>query len=73
MVFRGIIYNVIGMKGFSKTELVCAIIFFVSALLCGVWFLLYSYFAVPEITLIGDNEVVVKLNGNYVSPWNYLK
>ena len=53
------------MKGISKTEFVCAIIFFVSALLCGIWFLLYSYFAVPEITLIGDNEVVVKLNGNY--------
>ncbi len=65
MLFRGIIYSVIVMKGISRTELVCAIIFFVSALLCGVWFLLYSYFAVPEITLIGDNEVVVKLNGNY--------
>ena len=54
-----------GMKGLSKTEIVCAIIFFVSALICGIWFLLYSYFAVPEITLLGDAEVVVNLNGNY--------
>ena len=53
------------MKGLSKTEIVCAIIFFVTALICGIWFLLYSYFAVPEITLLGDSEVVVKLNGNY--------
>ena len=26
---------------------------------------MYSYFAVPEISLIGDKEVVVKLDGNY--------
>ena len=53
------------MKGFSKVELVCAIIFFVSALLCGIWFFLYSYFAVPEISLVGDSEVVVLLDTEY--------
>ena len=53
------------MKGFSKVELVCAIIFFISAFSCGIWFLMYSYFAVPEISLIGDKEVLVKLGDTY--------
>lgn len=52
-------------KGLSKIELTCAIIFTICAMLCLAWFILYAYFATPELSLIGDKEVIVPLKGNY--------
>lgn len=49
----------------SKIEIVCSIVFLICALLCLIWFLLYAYFAVPEITLIGPSEITINLDGNY--------
>lgn len=52
-------------KGFSRVELICGIVFFVAALLCGAWFLLYAYFVEPEIHLNGNEEVILKVNDKY--------
>ena len=52
-------------KGFSRVELICGIVFFIAALLCGAWFLLYGYFVAPEIKLNGSEEVILKVNDKY--------
>lgn len=49
----------------SKNMLICAIVFFVAALFCVMLFFLYDYFAVPEIKLVGEEEVVLILNNKY--------
>ena len=52
-------------KRFSKVELICSVVFFISALICGAWFFLYVYFATPTISLNGEPEVVLKLGEVY--------
>ncbi len=52
-------------KGFSKIEIICMIVFLCVSLLCITWYILYAYFAVPEIHLKGKNEVTVELNKSY--------
>lgn len=43
----------------------CSIVFIIVAILCLVWFILYAYLAVPEITLNGEEEINLQLYGNY--------
>lgn len=50
---------------FSSIELICAIVFFICALLCLIWYILYAYFATPEIVLNGEKIKTVQLNGTY--------
>ena len=46
-------------------EIACSVVFIICAILCLAWFVLYAYLAVPEITLNGEEEITVNLNGSY--------
>lgn len=52
-------------KEYGRIRITCAIVFFVSAVLCLGWFILYAYLAVPEISLNGNSEVIINLGGQY--------
>lgn len=52
-------------KQVNGIEIACIIVFLISAILCLAWFILYAYLAVPEISLNGDDEITIPLNGNY--------
>lgn len=43
----------------------CSVVFLIGTILCLVWFVLYAYLAVPNITLNGDEEINLQLYGNY--------
>ena len=49
----------------SGIEIVCSVVFLIGTILCLVWFVLYAYLAVPNITLNGDEEINLQLYGNY--------
>ncbi len=49
----------------GKVMLTCAIVFLIAAVLCVILFFLYGYFAVPQIKIIGDEEVILVLNNEY--------
>lgn len=52
-------------KRVSSIEIASAIVFFICAVLCLVWYILYAYFATPEITLKGSPEKTLQLNASY--------
>lgn len=52
-------------KEVNGIGIVCSVVFIICAVSCLIWFILYGYLAVPEISLKGDPEITIDLNGEY--------
>ena len=52
-------------KKFGKLEICCFVVFFVSLFLIFSYFFLSPYFEIPEINLVGDEEITIDINSDY--------